>query len=221
MTTLAVTSVNSLRCHASTCLRMGSKFRCMRSTPTEMQSISENDFECLASTGVKSPANAMFEQTNTRYPQVIAKRMLLSCELRRPMEKRHPSASDRCAAETPTLVFGYSFGRSQSRTEDSGRGGTTSLPDTAHPTCLRAEYRCPSWLPVRLGGSQFQSRSVGPVFFRANAQKPRHLLRTDRAQKTPGGRRGNFEDARLPRRAVGRIPISFFHVASLFTCRMS
>ena len=26
-----------------------------------MQSISENDFECLASTGVKSPANAMLE----------------------------------------------------------------------------------------------------------------------------------------------------------------
>jgi hypothetical protein len=28
--------------------------------------MSENDFECFASTGVKSPANAMFEQTNTR-----------------------------------------------------------------------------------------------------------------------------------------------------------
>jgi hypothetical protein len=66
-----VTSVSSLRCHASTCLRMGSKFRCIRSTPTEMQSMSEKDFECLASTGVKSPANAMFERTNTRYPQVI------------------------------------------------------------------------------------------------------------------------------------------------------
>jgi hypothetical protein len=26
-----------------------------RSTPTEMQSISENDFECFASTGVKTP----------------------------------------------------------------------------------------------------------------------------------------------------------------------
>jgi len=33
---------------------LGPKFRCIRSTPTEMQSISENDFECLASTGVKS-----------------------------------------------------------------------------------------------------------------------------------------------------------------------
>jgi hypothetical protein len=30
--------VNSLFCHTSTCFRMGSKFRCMRSTPTEMQS---------------------------------------------------------------------------------------------------------------------------------------------------------------------------------------
>ena len=34
---------------------MGSKFRCIRSTPTEMQSINENDFECLASTGVNTP----------------------------------------------------------------------------------------------------------------------------------------------------------------------
>src|SRR5215469_10421253 len=55
MTTLAVTSVTSLRCHVSTWFRMGSKFRCMRSTPTETQSTSENDFECLASTGVNVP----------------------------------------------------------------------------------------------------------------------------------------------------------------------
>src|SRR5260370_8192640 len=43
-----------LICQASTCFRMGSKFRCIRSTPTEMQSTSENDFECLASTGVNT-----------------------------------------------------------------------------------------------------------------------------------------------------------------------
>jgi hypothetical protein len=50
-----VTSVSSNLCHASTCLRIGSKFRCMRSTPTAMQSMSENDFECLARTGVNTP----------------------------------------------------------------------------------------------------------------------------------------------------------------------
>jgi|SRR5580692_7063639 hypothetical protein len=55
MTTFAVTSVNSLLCHVSNCFRMGSKFCCMRSTPTEMQSMSENDFECFASTGVNTP----------------------------------------------------------------------------------------------------------------------------------------------------------------------
>src|SRR6266446_10929000 len=55
MTTLAVTSVSSLFCQISTCFRMGSKFRCIRSTPTEMQSMSENDFECFASTGAKTP----------------------------------------------------------------------------------------------------------------------------------------------------------------------
>jgi len=35
--------------------RIESKLRCLRSTPTEMQSIRENDFECLASTGVNTP----------------------------------------------------------------------------------------------------------------------------------------------------------------------
>jgi hypothetical protein len=39
----------------STRFRMGSKSLCIRSTPTEMQSMSENDFECLASTGVNTP----------------------------------------------------------------------------------------------------------------------------------------------------------------------
>ena len=36
-------------------LRICSKVRCMRSTPTEMQSMSENDFYCFASTGVNTP----------------------------------------------------------------------------------------------------------------------------------------------------------------------
>ena len=49
----AVTSVNSLLCPASTCFRIGSKFLCIRPTPTEMQSMSENDFECWRA-GVKT-----------------------------------------------------------------------------------------------------------------------------------------------------------------------
>src|SRR5260370_24909267 len=59
MTTFAVTSINSLLCQASTCFRIGSKLRCIRSTPTEMQSMSENDFECFASTGVNTPATIL------------------------------------------------------------------------------------------------------------------------------------------------------------------
>src|SRR5437660_10552768 len=55
MTTFAVTSVSSLLCQVSTCFRIGSKFRCTRSTPTEIQSMSENDFECFARTGVNTP----------------------------------------------------------------------------------------------------------------------------------------------------------------------
>jgi hypothetical protein len=38
-------------------LSHGSKFLCIRSTPTEMQSIRENDFECFASTGVNTSWN--------------------------------------------------------------------------------------------------------------------------------------------------------------------
>jgi hypothetical protein len=33
---------------------MGSEFRCLRSTATEMQSTSENDFKCFASNGRES-----------------------------------------------------------------------------------------------------------------------------------------------------------------------
>ena len=55
MATFAVVSVSSLVCQASTCFRIGSKLRCIRSTPTEMQSMSEIDFECFANTGVNSP----------------------------------------------------------------------------------------------------------------------------------------------------------------------
>ena len=73
MTTLAVTSVSSLLCHASTCFRMGSKFRCIRSTPTEMQSMSENDFECFASTGV----NAL----GTMFPDSTAKKFAAAASL--------------------------------------------------------------------------------------------------------------------------------------------
>jgi hypothetical protein len=45
-------------CQASTCFRIGSKLHCIRSTPTEMQSISENDLEYFASTRVNTPAMA-------------------------------------------------------------------------------------------------------------------------------------------------------------------
>jgi hypothetical protein len=55
---IVASRVSSLRCQASTCLRTGSKFRCIRSTSTGIQSMSENDFECFASTGVKSPLKA-------------------------------------------------------------------------------------------------------------------------------------------------------------------
>jgi hypothetical protein len=51
--------VSSLLYSVSTCLRIGSKFLCIRSTPTETQSINENDFECLARTGVNTSVTAI------------------------------------------------------------------------------------------------------------------------------------------------------------------
>src|SRR5437660_11853708 len=93
MTTLAVTSVSSLLCQASTCFRIGSKFRCIRSTPTEMQSISENDFECFASTGVNTP-ETMFPNSspaNIRFPR----RGLLG-------QLRSPSAEAKFSPKNPT-----------------------------------------------------------------------------------------------------------------------
>lgn len=42
----------------------GFKVPCIRSTPTAMQSMSENDFECFASTGVNTP--------ETTFPNSVA-----------------------------------------------------------------------------------------------------------------------------------------------------
>jgi len=38
------------------------RFLCIRSTPTEMQSMRENDFECSASTGAKTPQNGQDDE---------------------------------------------------------------------------------------------------------------------------------------------------------------
>jgi hypothetical protein len=54
LSTLAVTSVNSILSQAPTCFRIGSKVRCIQSKATEMQSMSENNFECFAIASVNS-----------------------------------------------------------------------------------------------------------------------------------------------------------------------
>ncbi len=61
LTTFVVTSVSSVLCPASTCFCIGSKLRCIRSTPTEMQSMSENDFECFANTRREHPGDNVSE----------------------------------------------------------------------------------------------------------------------------------------------------------------
>src|SRR5229473_1971374 len=80
MTTFAVTSdkLTSLPC--LNLFRVGSKFRCMRSTPMEMQSTSENDFECFASRGVKSPAKAKLRHTGAKWPSGAESPRRCTCE---------------------------------------------------------------------------------------------------------------------------------------------
>ena len=60
---LAVRSVSSHLCQASTCFRIGSKFRCMRSTPTEMQSMRENDFEWFGQHRSEVPGECHVQST--------------------------------------------------------------------------------------------------------------------------------------------------------------
>ncbi len=65
--TVVLHLVSTVRCDfpEAADFRIGSKFRCIRSTPTEMQSMSENDFECFASTGVNTPGTM---SPNPGYP---------------------------------------------------------------------------------------------------------------------------------------------------------
>ena len=53
----------------STCLRMGRKLSCIRSTPTEIQATNENDFECLSSTGANT-SETMFPDSRSREMQL-------------------------------------------------------------------------------------------------------------------------------------------------------
>src|SRR6266705_6775180 len=62
MMSFAASSESRLVRQASTCRRIGSKLRCMRSTPTERISTRLRCFVCLASTGVKRPLIDKFGQ---------------------------------------------------------------------------------------------------------------------------------------------------------------
>src|SRR5216683_2177682 len=58
MTSFAIPSGRPVTFQASTCFRIGSKFRCMRSTPTDRMSTRLRCLVCLASTGVNTPPMA-------------------------------------------------------------------------------------------------------------------------------------------------------------------
>src|SRR6266851_3881798 len=140
MTTLAVTSVNSLRCHASTCSRIGSKFRCIRSTPTERQSMSENDFECFASTGVNTPAT-MSPNSECREGQLPRRLAPVVGSLSWPITSRvarHPPAI------RPQALWGFQL----HRTQTSGD--------------LHTSLDCPSYRQVSKAGSRVTWSFVSP-----------------------------------------------------------
>ena len=59
MMTFAASSESWLARQASTCRRIGSKLRCMRSTPTERMSTRLRCLVCLASTGVNAPGSML------------------------------------------------------------------------------------------------------------------------------------------------------------------
>jgi hypothetical protein len=63
-------SVSSLPFQVSTFFRMDPKFRCIRSTPSAMQSTRENDFECFANTGVNT-LGTMFSTVGFLRPGVV------------------------------------------------------------------------------------------------------------------------------------------------------
>src|SRR5260370_4039224 len=65
MTSFAVSSRRRVPFHASTCFLIGSKCRCMRSTPTERISTRLRCLVCLASTGVNTPGT-MFPNSGFR-----------------------------------------------------------------------------------------------------------------------------------------------------------
>jgi|HubBroStandDraft_5_1064220.scaffolds.fasta_scaffold02083_5 hypothetical protein len=59
------------------------KLRCIRSTPTEMQSMSEKDFECLANTGVSAPATMFPNSAPKAYGRRAVERWHSVAECRR------------------------------------------------------------------------------------------------------------------------------------------
>src|SRR6266566_7069137 len=99
MTSFAVSSARPVPFHASTCFRIGSKFRCMPSTPTERMSTRLRCLVCLARTGVKSPLNAIFERPALLQQPLFANAAARSSptELRELRGADHDSLSRDCS----------------------------------------------------------------------------------------------------------------------------
>ncbi len=88
-TSAVTTTVNSLLSNAPPFLPFfasAQSYASSDSTPIASESTSQNDVKMFREHGCELPANAMFEHTNTRYPQAI-RCVRLPSELREPIEK--------------------------------------------------------------------------------------------------------------------------------------
>ena len=155
-----MTSVSSLRCHVSTCFRIGSKFRCIRSTPTETQSIRENDFECLASTGVNAPgtmfANSDPSSSSQRAASLAVRGLTPACFVVRPLPQSQPkrlTRRDFLITHTKPKIVGH-------RTE----------PSDLLRSHVLANARASSLTPRRIS---FRSKAANPSCSPSLASAPR------------------------------------------------
>lgn len=158
----------------SRCLRMGSKFRCIRSTPTEMQSIRKNDFECLASTDVNTP--------ETMSPNSGSREVLTS--------QKPTSEASRRTRLGPRTEAEVQEGASGMFASANSNGSSRRIPRLGSPVQRRAARCQPSWhfalcrvrlLPNKVhgqpGGSTRLSQSKGISGYRVLSSPQQSSLR--------------------------------------------
>src|SRR5271157_3770844 len=151
----------------------GSKLRCMRSMPTEMQSMSENDFECFASTGVNAPGT-MSPNLVRGEGQFPPSRLLDRVDANCPITSESPVTRPRSAPG-----FGRSFILAQREPMESART-TRTVGECATQPLVPPESNTLR-LPFPFSGGPQQSELSGPshTSICGDCFLPTHGLRSD------------------------------------------